>query len=130
MGTPELSVEKRYFITQQERGLHTLVGDIGAINSGNSDVSVPDATRKIEPKRAGTPGIGASKADSNVHIRNRASGQAAGSQSCIHKAGYSGPEWASAPPSLQFCRLVRKDACHAVRAKTFTCRQNRVRAQQ
>jgi hypothetical protein len=33
MGTPELSVEKGYSITQEERGLHALFADIGAIYS-------------------------------------------------------------------------------------------------
>jgi hypothetical protein len=71
MGTPELIVEKRYFITQQLRGLHALVGGIGAINGRNSDVSVPDAARNIETKRASAAWVGASEADSNIHICNR-----------------------------------------------------------
>ena len=102
MGTPELSVEERYSTTQQERGLHALVGRIGAINGGNSEVSIPDAACKIEPKCAGTAWVRASQTDSDIHIRNRAAGYPSGSQSGIHKGGYSGPEWASVPPSLQF----------------------------
>src|SRR5262245_4014714 len=71
MGTPELIVEERYFITQHGRGLHALVGRIGAINGRNSDVSVPDAARNIETKRASAARVGTSEADSNIHIRNR-----------------------------------------------------------
>jgi hypothetical protein len=71
MGTPELIVEKRYCITQHGRGLHALVGRIGDIDGRNSDVSIPDAARNIETKRASAPRVGASEADSNIHIRNR-----------------------------------------------------------
>src|SRR5262245_2621966 len=71
MGTPELIVEKRYFITQRRRGLHALVSRIGAINSRNSDVSVAHAARNIETKRASAARVGSTKADSNIHIRNR-----------------------------------------------------------
>jgi hypothetical protein len=72
MGTPELIVEKRYFITQQRHGLHALVGDIGAINSGNSEVSVADTARNIETECASAARVRAAEADSNIHIRNRA----------------------------------------------------------
>jgi hypothetical protein len=71
MGTPELIVEKRYFITQLRRGLHALVSGIGAINSRNSDVSVADAASNIETKRASAARVSSTKADSNIHIRNR-----------------------------------------------------------
>src|SRR6476619_4460200 len=71
MGTPELIVEKRYSITQQGRGLHTLMGRIGAINGRNSDVPIADPARNIEPKRASAARVRASEADSNVHICNR-----------------------------------------------------------
>jgi len=71
MGTPELIVEKRYFITQLERGLHALVGRIGAINGRNSDVSIADPPRNIETKRASAARVCAPETDSNVHICNR-----------------------------------------------------------
>src|SRR4030095_6796996 len=71
MGTPELIVEKRYFITQHERGLHALVGRIGAINGRNSDVSIADPARNIETKRASAARVRAAETDSNVHICNR-----------------------------------------------------------
>ena len=71
MGTPELIVEERYSITRHGRGLHALVGRIGAIDGRNSDVSIPDAVRNIETKRASAPRVSASEADSNIHIRNR-----------------------------------------------------------
>jgi len=93
-------------------------------------VSIPDAARKIEPKRAATPGVRAAKTDPDIHIRNRTAGYPSGAPSRIHESGYSGPEWAGTPPSLHFRRLVRKDAGHALRAKTFTCGQDRVSAQQ
>jgi hypothetical protein len=51
--------------------LHTLVGGIGAINSGNSDVSVADAARNIETKRASAAWVRAAEANSNIQIRNR-----------------------------------------------------------
>jgi hypothetical protein len=121
-------VEKRYSITQQERGLHTLFADIGGINSGNSEVPIPDAARKIEPKRAEPPGIRGSKTDSNIHIRNRTAGYAAGGHSRVDETGDSGPERAGAPPSLELCGLVRKDPSHALRSKTFTSGQNRMGA--
>jgi hypothetical protein len=74
MGTPELIVEKRYFITQQERGLHALVSGIGDKNGGNSEVPIADAARKIETKRAGPSGIRASQADPDIHICDRTTG--------------------------------------------------------
>ena len=103
MGTPELIVEKRYFITQLERGLHALVGRIGAINGRNSDVSIADPPRNIETKRASPARVRAAEADSNIHIRNRTARHPTRGQSCINKSRYSGPEWASTPPSLHFC---------------------------
>ena len=83
--------------------MHTLVGRIGAINSGNSEVSIPDATRKIEPKRAGVSGVRAAETNSDVHIRNRTARQPARGHSGINKRRDSGPEWANAPPTLNFC---------------------------
>jgi hypothetical protein len=71
MGTPELIVEKRYFITQPRRGLHALVSDIGAVSSRNSDVSIADPARNIETKRASAAWVRAAEADSNIQIRNR-----------------------------------------------------------
>jgi hypothetical protein len=56
MGTPELIVEKRYFITQPRRGLHALVSGIGAVGRRNSDVSIADPARNIETKRASAAG--------------------------------------------------------------------------
>jgi hypothetical protein len=37
-------------------------------------VPIPDATRKIEPKRAAVPRVRAPKTDADIHIRNRAAG--------------------------------------------------------
>jgi hypothetical protein len=85
MGTPELIVEKRYFITQQRRGLHALVVRIGAINGRNSDVSIADPAGNIETKRASAARVGAAEANSNVHICNRTARQPTRAQSGINK---------------------------------------------
>ena len=85
MGTPELIVEERYFSTQQGRGLHALVGRIGAINGRNSDVSIADPPRKIETNRASTARVCAAEADSNVDICNRAAREPPCRQSGVNK---------------------------------------------
>jgi len=71
MGTPELIVEKRYSITWQGHGLHTLMGDIGAIDGRNSNVPIADPARNIETKRASAARVRPAEADSNIHICNR-----------------------------------------------------------